>query len=491
LVVALGACFESGPLEYRLTGGPSIPTGDGDVGADPDALDEVFSDSATAELDGAPDESGDGSVPDGVGDTTISGDASDVNDTPDATEASDVSDGTGSSEVGGDALDTSDAMEVIDTSDADADPVRACLVDGDCQGLPATDLCAGPLRCVDYGCRTDPASRVLCSGSGPCLDVSCNPATGHCDEIETCSCEAPRTLQCGVAASWSTNDQGSQDNVDAYACGPARAGNRRRLFDLPVSGRVRVTTSGDIAGAHVLEGDVCDGVSGCVAGGKGAFYFNAQAGKRYTLATEDGAPNQFVSVRADCDITSETACNDGLDDDGDGASDCAERECNGIAGCVLPPENEVGLCGDDRDDDGDGLTDCDDADCSDAADCLEACETQTTSVYCNLQQGMTNGGGKARATHYACDPVPQTAKEIVIRIDAGYTGQVRIGFSASEGLTLHLLKETGRGCTPRDCVGMSTGDMFINLVEGDVYYLAIDGPGAVVGDFNFQIDCEP
>jgi hypothetical protein len=53
----------------------------------------------------------------------------------------------------------------------------------------------------------------------------------------------------------------------------------------------------------------------------------------------------------------EAACGDGLDNDGDGATDCRDPDCDGAPGCVET------ACGDGLDDDGDGATDCGDADC--------------------------------------------------------------------------------------------------------------------------------
>ncbi len=60
-------------------------------------------------------------------------------------------------------------------------------------------------------------------------------------------------------------------------------------------------------------------------------------------------------------------CEDGLDDDGDGAIDCEDQDCLGI-GCCLGVED----CSNLRDDDGDGLIDCEDVDrCIDADVCAD------------------------------------------------------------------------------------------------------------------------
>ncbi len=67
---------------------------------------------------------------------------------------------------------------------------------------------------------------------------------------------------------------------------------------------------------------------------------------------------------ADCSCP-EIACDDGLDDDGDGLIDCADDDCSSTRSC---PEL---TCANGIDDDGDGLVDCEDADCLDAAACTE------------------------------------------------------------------------------------------------------------------------
>lgn len=474
IVVACAGCFETGPLELGLTGGPTRPPDaidERDGVAESDGVDAVDgSDGTTLEVDVA---EIDGTVP--VDGTTLDLPDSEDVDTDEATLATETQQDT----------DTTDTTDTIDTIEAEVTG-PACLTDNDCT-TSTTDRCEGPVRCIDYICRPNPAERVVCSGAGPCLDVACDPGTGLCEETNTCLCEAPRTLQCGVTESWRGGDAGARDNV-AYACGPAPVAAKMRLFALPVSGRVRVSGGGDVPGLHVLSGPVCDGAT-CTAGAGQVLYFDAAAGTQYTLAAEDGAAGQLGSVRADCNLTTEGDCDDGLDDDGDGLTDCEERECNGISGCFLPPEHETGLCGNELDDDRDGMTDCADGDCGDDSDCLERCGLDGGEVYCNYQQGLSNGGGKARSTHYTCNPVPQTAKEMVFKIEAGSSGRVRIGFQGASGLALHVLKETGRGCTPRDCVRMATADIFLDLVVGDIYYLSVDGPGATVALFSIEIDC--
>ena len=56
------------------------------------------------------------------------------------------------------------------------------------------------------------------------------------------------------------------------------------------------------------------------------------------------------------------ACGDGVDNDGDGDTDCADADCASDASCAGPTET----CDDGVDNDGDGDTDCADSDCADS-----------------------------------------------------------------------------------------------------------------------------
>lgn len=61
----------------------------------------------------------------------------------------------------------------------------------------------------------------------------------------------------------------------------------------------------------------------------------------------------------------EALCDDGVDDDGDGALDCADDDCADDPSCV----DVVEICDNGVDDDRDGDMDCMDADCSSAPSC--------------------------------------------------------------------------------------------------------------------------
>ena len=83
-----------------------------------------------------------------------------------------------------------------------------------------------------------------------------------------------------------------------------------------------------------------------------------------TLALSFGACSYPFELRE-----GENRCSDGMDNDGDGATDCDDADCQGSTGCL-----GEGECGDGVDNDGDGATDCDDSDCSDASVCASEVE---------------------------------------------------------------------------------------------------------------------
>ena len=55
----------------------------------------------------------------------------------------------------------------------------------------------------------------------------------------------------------------------------------------------------------------------------------------------------------------EKLCDDKIDNDGDGDTDCNDSDCSLDSACASSPE----ICDDGTDNDGDGYTDCDDTDC--------------------------------------------------------------------------------------------------------------------------------
>ena len=99
------------------------------------------------------------------------------------------------------------------------------------------------------------------------------------------------------------------------------------------------------------------------------------------LASETFARNEVDPANPTATVCNGTAgfeevCDDGLDNDLDGNTDCADPDCAPTAACGGTEDAAAGECADGLDNDADGLGDCDDPDCTDpltggpVADCL-------------------------------------------------------------------------------------------------------------------------
>lgn len=84
----------------------------------------------------------------------------------------------------------------------------------------------------------------------------------------------------------------------------------------------------------------------------------------------------------------ETACNDGADNDGDGAVDCADTDCAASPFCA-PLPNEI-FCADLVDNDLDGFVDCADTDCFGQASCSLPPESNCDNGIDDDADGMTD-----------------------------------------------------------------------------------------------------
>lgn len=448
--VSLGACFESGPLGARPAGGDAL----GDT-----AL-------PVADVPAPRDHGGQPPADGGAG----------------ADAAPRDGDGDGDGGAGPDAA-----------TDGGGGP--ACLTDEECAQPPGGDLCAGAVRCLDYECQVDPATVVSCPPTGdPCHVASCDPATGACVVETVCTCEPMGTLGCLMPASFSVFDPGATSVMDGYACGPPGGDGPEHTwrFSVPETQQVRITASGAGEGLWVVgfDGQACHAGS-CVAGGAEAVAFQAVGGYQYAIVVEHGAAAAgVVELQAKCGVTIETECGDGLDDDGNGATDCDDPACAGKGTC---PQAWETVCDDGLDEDANGATDCEDEACALAPVCLQTCEPGV-AVYCGFHQySIPTGGGKANATDYACGGVTAPGKEIVYTYTAQTTDVVQVTLATSQpGVALYLLREEGHGCTPKACIDHDYQKVFIApAAVGETYYLVVDAPEGVTANVDLLVDCLP
>lgn|GEM_PF-1734978 len=508
LALAASACFEGGALD--AAGNDSTITED--TAAPPD--------DTTAIVDTAsPDDT---EIP---VDTTPPGDTiAPVDTIPVDTGAEDTS-----------PQDTLVADTAVDTV-TDTVEATPCLTVSDCSGIAdPDDKCVGTIGCVDYQCVLDPDTAVVCPDDGdPCTESTCVPATGACVTTDACTCEPVGALTCGTPVSYTTGAAGETDVVDGYSCGGAGANftgpERVFSFSVPSAQRVRLTatsSAGALGGVWVVpfsDGDCAP--DGCLAGSAGeTILLDAPANTPLAVVVEHLFGGFPVTLTAECGITSETYCSDGLDDDGDGLTDCADGSCTADPACQVTPTTEISCtndvdddedsktdcddadctghpacvvitpenCTDGSDNDGDFLTDCNDPDCNNDNACLEPCiNINGLNSYCGFGQGIGNGGGYSHMSHYyGCPGAPASpAKEIIYPFLASGSGlvTVTIAWSGANVMHLYVLQDQGQGCAGSGCIGHDAHSVTFNAIAGTQYFIVIDGQNNS-GVFNLNIDC--
>ena len=110
------------------------------------------------------------------------------------------------------------------------------------------------------------------------------------------------------------------------------------------------------------------GVNG-VSGHKFKMIFNLPGATVAGYSYGDLRKGWFIDNINVAEVTAPEVCNDGLDNDGNGATDCAD------AACVADPACNVEICNDGIDNDRDDAIDCADSDCKTSTYCLQAVKT--------------------------------------------------------------------------------------------------------------------
>jgi hypothetical protein len=367
-----------------------------------------------------------------------------------------------------------------------------CLVDGDCAALQTTDLCAGLVRCIDNACQSDPATVVTCPPTGDaCVVSECVPTTGLCTSTTVCGCEPMGQLSCFTPKTLSTADPGDTNVMGGYPCGPAGGDGPEHTwtFSVPETTQVRInaaSSASTLVWVLGYNGTSCVKES-CVAGGINGVNFEAIGGFKYAVILEHpaGAPAS-VTLTPLCGVQVESVCDDGIDDDNNGLTDCDDGACLGQGGC---PSGTETVCTDDLDDDADGQTDCEDSDCAAVLVCLQPCEAVLT-VGCGFNQGLGTGGGKSQATDYSCGPAAG-GKEVVYRFTSNQVATVTATVQpAVPGIAVYVMQETGKGCTPSDCIAYSPTAASWSNAPGTTYYVSVDAPAGVEGGYGLSITCQ-
>ena len=253
-----------------------------------------------------------------------------------------------------------------DGLDEDGDGATDCADAADCAGDPA---CSEETDCAD-DLDDDGDGRTDCFDPACCDDPACvdDPA---CLAGRNDTCATPYLLTDDPVGTWYGDTTGMAADYTSTCGGGARGPDVVYRFRLTSPATVTVDLSGSSYDtvAHLRGADCAAGATLACDDDSGSDYDS-----RFTVRLEPGTYHLFVDgfgtaagpFVMSISLADPENCADGIDNDGDGATDCADTECAGAPGCV---ETD---CADTRDDDRDGATDCADFDCAIDAACRPA-----------------------------------------------------------------------------------------------------------------------
>ncbi|MCB9592776.1 MAG: lamin tail domain-containing protein [Sandaracinaceae bacterium] len=175
-------------------------------------------------------------------------------------------------------------------------------------------------------------------------------------------------------------------------------------------------------------------------------------------------------------------CSNSMDDDGDGDVDCADSDCAGWAACTET------ACGNSTDDDGDGDVDCADSDCLRRAPC-DGCPDTDLGMAIGAAVGTADTtGGTSRRTGSCGGSGPDTT----FLFTAPSTGTYTIDTTGTaHDTTLYVLAGGCLGpelaCNDNDPAGGSTSSLSIALGAGETVVIVVDGFAGAEGPITLNI----
>ena len=265
----------------------------------------------------------------------------------------------------------------------DGDP---CTTDG-C--LPATGCVNMPIAGCD-GCKDDED----CRDDDPCTQDMCDDVSGECGHSivdglpcsdgdpctvgDSCaggictpgaanvcanvSCEASQIIECEERIAGDLGAEGLADAMNVYSCNQFNFVGPEQVyhFQPAVDGLITLILYGESDLYAILLEDTGDGCTSgsCLAMHTLELSYEVSAGVDYYVVVDGyaGAVEPY-EVEVDCSWTDQEICDDEIDNDLDGLTDCGDPDCAAAYSCY------ESFCDNQHDDDDDGMVDCDDEDC--------------------------------------------------------------------------------------------------------------------------------
>ena len=374
-----------------------------------------------------------------------------------------------------------------------------CQIDPLSDGKPCDDksACTSGDSCVSGKCQGGVA--VTCDDKNACTDDKCNPDfgctyssnTAACDDGNKCTtgdvcaygqcqpgkpvsetlcadkCVPNFSLQCGGSDTWGNGQAGSTKIVSNYACnakdtydGPEYA----YIYTAPFDGSVTATLTNETAETDIFILDATDSgcdPKACLGWGYASANVSVKAGKTYYIVVDGykGAEGKY-NLEISCTPAVETNCSDGIDEDVDGKTDCADSDCTAAVACAPPV-------------------------CKPAF----ALTCGATDNWANYYFGSTNVIGS-----YSGCGVDYTYQgpEYTYSFKATVTGKATVSlYNRTADTDIIVIGDQGGTCSSTQCLfdDSGSGSVTFDAVAGSTYYFVIDGYNGAQGTFTISLDC--
>jgi hypothetical protein len=184
-------------------------------------------------------------------------------------------------------------------------------------------------------------------------------------------------------------------------------------------------------------------------------------------------------------------CVGGVDDDGDGDTDCADTECFSDPACT-----GIESCTNGVDDDGDGVVDCDDTDCFQDLACPGVACSVVSTLSCDTPVTGTTVGQTNEIPQLSCLNAAMPGPDQVYAFVIPGQGAFGIELTSTSGadLDVALLFNQGGGCDPSACGALSstTGNPETLAFGGqanEVFYFVVDSALGASDAFTIEVQC--
>ena len=337
-----------------------------------------------------------------------------------------------------------DFDDAIDCDDTDCADTCAAFICGD--GAIQTVLAEG---CDDGNTDDGDGCSSACAVEE---GWACAGEPSVCEPGAPGSCAVPVVVDSTTFTLSGADFTADYGDTHHFVCGNTQAGSSDVVMqvDLLAGETVVLSEHGGSDVVLFILGATCGDTAECIDNTD----FGEEDGLSYT-AMEDGPLYLAVSLWSSdpftvdyeihVDIIEAETCDDGADNDGDGAIDCADSDCYGVAPCTTETE-----CGDGDDNDADGSTDCDDDDCSADPLCGSAVVVSSGIVGLVVDGDNTNIDSTVDFTDGACLSV--LSLKVHVDITHTWIGDLTVTVIHPDGASV-VLHETSGGSAD-DIVGI-------------------------------------